>query len=73
MVSIWLNGMGSPVGVIRDPSLTLRMTKVEMASLSGWGGTRSFADAQDDKVGVQHDKVGAQDDRGRGGFSVRSG
>ena len=30
---------------------------------------RSFADAQDDKVGAQDDKVGAQDDRGRGGMT----
>jgi hypothetical protein len=50
-------------GLNRDPSLALRMTKgalrmtnVGMASLLGQIEMRSFAGAQDDKVGAQDDR-----------------
>src|SRR6266699_3311243 len=59
IVVFGLNGLWSPFGRRRDPSLTLRMTSRELGCMLrmtggplGWMagmGARSFADAQDDK------------------------
>ena len=56
-------------GLNRDPSLALRMTNVGMASLLGQVEMRSFAGAQDDKVGAQDDRVA----RLNGAWESRSG